>query len=394
MIARRMAAVEFDGTRNPISGTGPSGGPRGDLGAIQLEQLHKVYGKDVHALRGIDLTIGDGEFITLLGPSGSGKSTLLMVIAGFEQPTRGRVLARHEDITARAPHRRNFGVVFQNYALFPHMTTRENVAYPLKVRRVARADVDRRVEEVLDLVGLAGLGSRRPSQLSGGQQQRVALARALVYSPDLLLLDEPLGALDRALRERMQLELMSVHRTVGCTFLYVTHDQDEALAMSTRIVVMRDGVIEQVGTPEEVYFQPATRFVASFVGTANLFTGTIVQSQGTSCRVRLENGVVVAARSSGPHAAGAPVTVLVRPERVRVSTGTPDGDGDSSALEGRIAEGVFVGGRRRYVISTAIGPVEVHAADAVADADAPVWLDWVEEHAFVMPAADDGMPRS
>jgi putative spermidine/putrescine transport system ATP-binding protein len=328
--------------------------------ALQVVDLQKVYGTDVRALDGIDLDISEGEFITLLGPSGSGKTTLLMVIAGFESPTRGNVLALGSDITRVPPERRNFGVVFQSYALFPHMSVRANVGYPLASRRVGRNERSARIDDALALVGLEELADRRPSQLSGGQQQRVALARALVYRPTVLLLDEPLGALDRALRERMQTELRTLHRKVGVTFLYVTHDQEEALTMSDRIVVMRDGKIEQIGKPEAVYDRPATEFVARFVGAANLLEGTILSFDGALATVALNQGPVISVSSDSPPERGSKCLVLVRPERVDIRPiEDPDPPGTVS-INGRLQSAVFAGMTWRYQVSTAVGPVLAH----------------------------------
>jgi putative spermidine/putrescine transport system ATP-binding protein len=239
-------------------------------GYLTLQRLVKSYDGRTHVVDGIDLAIARGEFVTLLGPSGSGKTTTLMMIAGFEQPTAGAILLDGRDLTDRPAYRRNIGVVFQSYALFPHMTARRNVEFPLLMRHVDAREIATRVDRALDLVGLRAFGHHHPRQLSGGQQQRVALARALVFEPDVLLLDEPLGALDKNLREQMQVEITRIHRAVGITTIYVTHDQTEAMTMSDRVVVMNHGTIEQAGPPLTVYEQPATRFVAEFVGDSNV----------------------------------------------------------------------------------------------------------------------------
>src|SRR5688572_11305539 len=244
--------------------------------SVDLVNLRKLYG-GVVALDTLTLSVKQGEFVTLLGPSGSGKTTTLMMIAGFEDPSAGDILVNGEPVVSRPPHRRNIGVVFQSYALFPHMTVAGNVGYPLRMRHVRRDDVRRRVAAALDLVQLGALGDRYPAQLSGGQQQRVALARALVFEPPLLLMDEPLGALDKKLREDLQLEIKRIHRDVGVTVIYVTHDQSEALTMSDRIAIMRAGRLEQYGAADELYERPATRFVAEFVGEATLL-GARVES--------------------------------------------------------------------------------------------------------------------
>ena len=240
--------------------------------SLTLRGISKHY-VAVRAVDDVDLVVPRGEFLTLLGPSGSGKTTILMMIAGFVHPTSGDILLDDREITHLPPEKRNFGMVFQGYALFPHMTVEQNVGFPLKVRRMGRAEAEPLISDVLDLVQLAHLRDRLPRQLSGGQQQRVALARALVFSPDILLLDEPLGALDKKLRTEVQIELKDLHRRVGTTFLYVTHDQEEALSMSDRIAIVRDGKFVQMGRPDELYERPASRFVADFLGKSNFFTG-------------------------------------------------------------------------------------------------------------------------
>ncbi|MGP3925773.1 ABC transporter ATP-binding protein [Streptomyces sp. 8N616] len=294
--------------------------------ALRLAGVRKQFG-DVTAVAGVDLDIRDGEFFSLLGPSGSGKTTLLRLVAGFERPTAGRIELAGRDVTALPPHRRDVHTVFQDYALFPHMNVEQNVAYALTVRGVRRAERLARAREALETVRLAGYGPRRPAQLSGGQRQRVALARALVDRPRVLLLDEPLGALDLKLRQRMQTELGEVQRTTGVTFLLVTHDQEEALTMSDRIAVVEGGRIEQVGTPAEVYERPATAFVAGFVGDTNLLRGPDA--------LRL---------------VGRPGTYSIRPERIRLAA--PDGKpgpGEHSA-PGRIADVVYAGAHTRVRI--------------------------------------------
>jgi putative spermidine/putrescine transport system ATP-binding protein len=275
--------------------------------AVTLEGVSCVFGSGASALRavdGVDLTIASGEFFTLLGPSGSGKTTCLRMIGGFTLPTSGRILIRGEDVSRRPPYARPVNTVFQDYALFPHMSVRENVAYSLMVRKVPAAERARRADELLALVQLAGVGERRPAALSGGQRQRVALARALISQPHVLLLDEPLGALDLKLREHMQSELKALQRRIGITFLFITHDQHEALSMSDRIGVFNRGRLEQVGTPQQVYDAPATRFVAHFVGAANVLDGASAQrlaGQGSAMlrpeRIRL--GPLSGARASG-----------------------------------------------------------------------------------------------
>jgi putative spermidine/putrescine transport system ATP-binding protein len=286
---------------------------------LKLSNLVKTYG-DATALDGISLSVRNGDFVSILGPSGSGKTTLLGIIAGFVDPDAGRVQLNGQDLVGVPPDRRNLGVVFQNYALFPHMTVRANVAFPLEARATARKAVTEQVDRALELVELSHLAHRKPAELSGGQQQRVALARALVYEPPVLLLDEPLGALDRRLREAMQVELKELHNRVKCTFLYVTHDQEEALAMSDLVVVMRDGRIEQIGTPEAVYDRPATEFVATFVGDCNLIDGELRQApDGWEVR----NGATVLWAGVDRPAAGH-LSVAIRPERLELVDAASD----------------------------------------------------------------------
>ena len=299
--------------------------------AIRLEGVAKQYG-DVMAVDGIDLDVRDGEFFSMLGPSGSGKTTTLRMIAGFEVPTSGRILLHGHDVTGIPPFDRDVNTVFQDYALFPHLSVGDNVAYGLMVRKVARAEREARVTDALRMVRLDGYEKRKPSQLSGGQRQRVALARALINRPRVLLLDEPLGALDLKLREEMQIELKAIQQEVGITFIYVTHDQEEALTMSDRMAVFNAGRIEQLGTPAEVYERPATRFVAGFVGTSNLLTGDVAQS--------------VLGRAG---------TFTIRPEKIRLASGdTPPGPGESSAT-GTIQSVVYLGPDTRYIVDLDAG---------------------------------------
>lgn len=289
---------------------------------ITLEGVRKEFG-DYVAVQPTDLSIAHGEFFSLLGPSGCGKTTTLRMIAGFEQPTAGRLLLSGHDVSRVPAHKRSVNTVFQQYALFPHMTVRQNIAYGLKVKKVPRAELDRRVDAMLTTVHLANLGSRRPSELSGGQQQRVALARALVNEPDALLLDEPLGALDLKLRQAMQFELKRIQQELGLAFVYVTHDQDEALTMSDRIAVMNLGRIEQIGSPTEIYEAPATVFVANFIGQANLWPGAIAPHSAPVAAQASEASYQVNVLGTTIDAVGEPIdatrtTVLVRPERITV----------------------------------------------------------------------------
>jgi len=312
------------------------------LGArLQLLELTKVYG-DVVAADRVTLDIAPGEFITLLGPSGSGKTTTLMMVAGFVIPTSGQILVNGEDIAFKPPHKRNIGMVFQNYALFPHMTVAENIAFPLKMRKWPRQEIERAVKEALQLVRLPGFEDRYPRQLSGGQQQRVALARALVFRPPVLLMDEPLGALDKKLREEMQLEIKHIQESLNITTIYVTHDQEEALTMSDRIAVMRDGRIEQVGTPRELYERPASEFVANFIGESNLLTGQLERRDGRSYLVT-SDGLRIVLPATEDIGAGESVTVALRPERIVIAE-----DRGENRFEGIIEEVIYVGEATKF----------------------------------------------
>jgi spermidine/putrescine transport system ATP-binding protein len=291
---------------------------------IQLDRVVKRFGRYL-AVDDAHFTIGRGEFFSLLGPSGCGKTTTLRMIAGFEQPTDGRILLEGQDVSRVPPYRRNVNTVFQHYALFPHMTVYDNVAFGPRCQKLEPPETERRVRALLTVVRLTDFAERRPAQLSGGQQQRVALARALVNYPSALLLDEPLGALDLKLRQTMQIELKRIQREVGITFIYVTHDQEEALTMSDRIAVMNEGRVEQIGSPRDIYHSPASVFVANFIGVANLLPGVVTRAGGDRVSVRVAgDGEVSLPAAAEPVAAGAAVTVMVRPERLRL-TGTDAG---------------------------------------------------------------------
>ena len=310
---------------------------------LALRRIVRRFG-DVVALSGVDLTVHPGELLTILGPSGSGKTTLLKIIAGFELPDEGSVSLKGNDITFATPAKRGIGMVFQNYALFPHLTVAQNVAFPLEMRRVPRAQIGERVAAILHLVDLAALGARLPRELSGGQQQRVALARSVVFDPGLLLLDEPFGALDRKLREQMQLEVKRLQRRLGLTALFVTHDQEEALVLSDRIAVMSQGRIEQIGTPEEIYAHPVNWFVADFVGESNLFCGRLVADDRGKTFALMEGGARMAVPPSS-FALNTNVGVLVRPERPRLLA---DGQVADNVMLARIVEVVYVGESVKY----------------------------------------------
>lgn len=312
---------------------------------VQLDKVRKQYGSFV-AVHEADFSIGRGEFFAMLGPSGCGKTTTLKMIAGFEEPTSGRILLEGEDVSDVPPHKRNVNTVFQQYALFPHMSVFDNIAFGPRSKKLSDTEVTRRVQEMLDVVRLGDFASRRPAQLSGGQQQRVALARALVNYPSALLLDEPLAALDLKLREAMQIELKRIQREVGITFVFVTHDQGEALTMSDRIAVMSEGRVEQVGAPFDIYSRPESLFVAGFIGSANLLPGTIASSDGGSTRVDLAGGaqVVVSAGNSADNVSlsvGTQVTVMIRPEQLSL--------GAASGLSIDVTDTVFQGATLRLV---------------------------------------------
>jgi spermidine/putrescine transport system ATP-binding protein len=316
---------------------------------VKLDNVRKQYGSFV-AVHQADFAIGRGEFFAMLGPSGCGKTTTLKMIAGFEQPTAGQVFLEGEDVSQVPPHKRNVNTVFQQYALFPHMSVFDNVAFGPRSKKINETEVKKRVIEMLDVVRLGEFAQRRPAQLSGGQQQRVALARALVNYPSALLLDEPLAALDLKLREAMQIELKRIQREIGITFVFVTHDQGEALTMSDRIAVMSEGRVEQVGAPVDIYARPETLFVAGFIGSANLLPGTVVSSDGAGTRVQLLDGtqVVVAAGNSAPTtqlSQGHQVTVMLRPEQVVL-----EGEGQMKVF---ITDTVFQGSSVRVVGRTA-----------------------------------------
>jgi putative spermidine/putrescine transport system ATP-binding protein len=368
---------------------GPTG--RGDQQApaqdVSLAGVRKAYG-DVVAVDSVDLGIGRGEFFTLLGPSGSGKTTCLRMIGGFERPDAGTIELAGRDVTRLPPKERDVNTVFQDYALFPHMSVAANVAYGLRVKRVARAERDARVREALGMVQLKGFDDRRPGQLSGGQRQRVALARALVNRPRVLLLDEPLGALDLKLRQQLQVELKRIQSEVGITFVYVTHDQDEALSMSDRIAVMDAGRILQVGTPQEVYDEPDSTFVAGFVGVSNLLELEVERVEGTVAQLRLGPRDSVRADVETGVTAGATATVTVRPERIALLTQPPSGDDDRCRAFGTVREGLYAGPVSRFVVELegggALMVVRQNTEEALEDVrdleGREVTLTWARRH--------------
>ncbi|MFJ4623901.1 ABC transporter ATP-binding protein [Streptomyces sp. NPDC088812] len=377
----------------------PAAGP-----AIALIDVAKDFGgnRNAAAVRGVDLSIGEGEFFSLLGPSGCGKTTTLRMIAGFEEPTRGQILLHGRDMVGVPADKRDINMVFQSYALFPHLSVADNVAFGLRRKRVPKDEIRHRVQQMLHTVELADKADRRPRQLSGGQQQRVALARALVNRPRALLLDEPLGALDLKLRQSMQLELKRIQREVGITFIYVTHDQAEALTMSDRIAVMNHGLVEQVAPPREVYERPATAFVAGFIGTSNLIGGRLTSVGAETGVLDLGDGQRVTVPLRGSRTAGSAVELTVRPEKITLTAGPAD---TASRVRGTVREVVYLGTSTSYTVDTAAGaemtvfqPNDGTASVSPARGDT-VWLSWAVDHSYLLttapaPAATAADPAS
>jgi putative spermidine/putrescine transport system ATP-binding protein len=322
-----------------MNGTGP---------LVKFERVQKSYDGVTLVVKNLNLDIPKGEFLTMLGPSGSGKTTTLMMLAGFEPATHGEIWLAGKPINNVPPHKRGIGMVFQNYALFPHMTVAENLAFPLKVRKFSKADIDAKVRRALDMVQLAGFENRKPSQLSGGQQQRVAVARALVFEPDLVLMDEPLGALDKQLREQMQFEIKHIHQRLGVTVVYVTHDQTEALTMSDRIAVFNDGVIQQLSTAEELYDKPNTSFVAQFIGENNRLSGVVSAVKGKQCEVTLNDDRKLRALNVIGASVGARTRLSIRPERVEIVADTKT---HANVVAARVQELIFLGDHVRARMS-------------------------------------------
>jgi spermidine/putrescine transport system ATP-binding protein len=378
------------------AGTRPAVPDEDGLAAIELVGVEKEFtggGHDIRAVEHVDLRIAEGEFFSLLGPSGCGKTTTLRMIAGFEEPTSGQILLHGRDMVGVPPFRRDVNMVFQQYALFPHMDVFENVAFGLRRKKVDKVEIRRRVAEALALVELEGREKRKPRQLSGGQQQRVALARALVNRPRALLLDEPLGALDLKLRQAMQLELKRIQREVGITFVYVTHDQEEALTMSDRLVVMNAGRIEQLGTPRELYEHPATRFVANFIGTSNTLTGRLERRGEAWGLAGLGPDQRVLVADAGHAREGEDVELAVRPEKIVLRTGHDPPPPDHSALRVKVHEVVYLGTSTQYRTVTDGGDaIAVYRQNASATPGADVlagqvgWLEWPPEHSYVLGA--------
>jgi putative spermidine/putrescine transport system ATP-binding protein len=358
--------------------------------AIQLsaQGISQYYGRFA-ALDNVDLDVRQGEFLTLLGPSGSGKTTLLMILAGFLSPTSGKLMEHGVDIIRRSAEKRNYGMVFQGYALFPHMSVADNVAYPLRIRKVAAEERQRRVKHILEVVGLGAHMHKKPAELSGGQQQRVAIARALVFEPDLLLLDEPLSALDKNLREQLQTELQRIHRQVGTSFVFVTHDQNEALALSSRIAIFNHGKLTQVDTPENIYNRPESRFVAEFLGKMNLFPLVDMSRNGPTASGRCGTSVL---HALAPNALSNQPTVLaVRPEHMELHSDCPERDG-YNVMPAQLTDKVYQGSSTHLALKVGADALPVNLSvpgnhpGALMPSGAPVWLSWPVQQSFLLQA--------
>jgi spermidine/putrescine transport system ATP-binding protein len=372
-----------------------------DLSApvIEIDHVVKRFGEFV-AVDDVDFSIGQGEFFSMLGPSGCGKTTTLRMIAGFEQPTSGAIRLDGVDVSKVPPNKRDVNTVFQQYALFPHMNVFDNVAFGPQSKKVDKTTIKKRVTEMLEVVRLTEFASRRPAQLSGGQQQRVALARALVNLPKALLLDEPLGALDLKLRHAMQFELKRIQREVGITFVYVTHDQEEALTMSDRIAVMSDGRVEQIGTPAEIYDNPASVFVAGFIGQANLWPATVTEHAAGATRVSALGGAsLYGSCGDSTLAVGSAVTLMVRPERISISLAQPTSQtGGDQSVNATVSDLAFQGPIVRLALEAADGSPIIANVDP--DADLPllrpgdsVWASWTQSAACVLPSVPNQQPQ-
>ncbi|HET8832756.1 MAG TPA: ABC transporter ATP-binding protein [Casimicrobiaceae bacterium] len=365
---------------------------------VRFVGIGKTYDGVARVVDHLDLDIRRGEFLTLLGPSGSGKTTTLMMLAGFETPTEGEILLEGKPLSKLPPYRRSIGMVFQNYALFPHMTVAQNIGFPLSVRGIAAAEIAQRVERALDMVQLPGLGARRPAQLSGGQQQRIAVARALVFEPKLVLMDEPLGALDKQLREQMQLEVRRLHQRLGVTMIYVTHDQHEALTMSDRIAVFHRGRVQQLDRPELIYEQPSNAFVARFIGENNRLLGRLEGIDGDRCTIRLAGDALVEGSLAAPLPPGANVMVSLRPERVQIGGAAPTIAANGHCrLSGRLREVIYLGDHVRARVAlpgnddfTVKRPIDdAHRLPAIGQ---PVELAWAPEHCRAFAREDAEIP--
>ena len=354
---------------------------------VELENVNKLYGKN-HVVKEINLKVNEGEFLTLLGSSGCGKTTTLRMIAGFEEPTTGTIKVEGESIEEKEPYERNVNTVFQSYALFPHKTIYDNIAYGLKMKKVPKNEIKERVTEMMSLVQLEGFEKRYPNQLSGGQRQRVAIARALINRPRVLLLDEPLGALDLKLRKQMQLELKRLQVKLNITFIYVTHDQEEALTMSDRIAIMHDGIIEQLASPSEIYEHPATKFVATFIGETNIFDGTVNYVNGSHVEVMVENGFICG-QGEG-YRFGEYITVSVRPEKMKFSTSPVDGFG----IVAYVKEYIYVGSIMKCIATLPNGnelKIERLSGQELPSIGTPIYPYWNVEDAVLIHSRENSI---
>jgi spermidine/putrescine transport system ATP-binding protein len=356
---------------------------------VRLDRVSKLFG-DAAAVDDLSLDIQEGEFFSMLGPSGCGKTTTLRMIGGFEEPTYGTVYLGGRDVTTLPPYKRDVNTVFQSYALFPHLNVYENIAFGLRRKKVDKGDIDTRVRDAMALVDLIGFESRKPPQMSGGQQQRVALARALVNHPKVLLLDEPLGALDMKLRKQMQLELKSIQQEVGITFIYVTHDQEEAMTMSDRLAVMRHGKIDQIGRPEAVYETPATEFVAGFLGASNMLDGEVKETNNGRTTIALSTGGTVTTNTSSVPAGISTVRVGVRPEKITIVPDDGNAPEDRNTVTGLLRMSTYIGVNYQYKVEGPGGhELTVYVQNLGGEGSQPVpgqrvRLEWLPEHTFVV----------
>jgi putative spermidine/putrescine transport system ATP-binding protein len=356
---------------------------------VRFEHIEKSYDGETLVVKDLNLDIARGEFVTMLGPSGSGKTTCLMMLSGFETPTNGEIYLEDRPIGSIPPHKRNIGFCFQTYALFPHMTISENIAYPLHVRKIPKDEIEKKVSKTLEMVELPGFEGRRPSQLSGGQMQRIALARALVFEPELVLMDEPLGALDKNLREQMQFEIKAIHENFGLTVVYVTHDQSEALTMSDRIAVFEEGIIQQISTPDILYEKPENAFVAQFIGENNKLTGTVIEIDGDKCTVEVE-GRTVKALKVNVNEVGDKTSLSLRPERVTVN---PEEGKLENVFEGTVRQLIYLGDHIRTRVNVCgnndfIIKVPNSYGHLVVNRDHKIKVGWSYEDCRALDALD------
>jgi putative spermidine/putrescine transport system ATP-binding protein len=357
---------------------------------VRFEHIEKSFDGETLVIKDLNLEIAQGEFVTMLGPSGSGKTTCLLMLAGFLTPTHGEIYLEDQPIGNIPPHKRSIGMVFQNYALFPHMTVGENLAYPLKVRKLPKDEIENKVSKALNMVELKGFEGRMPAQLSGGQQQRIALSRALVFEPQLVLMDEPLGALDKNLREQMQLEIKHIHESLEVTVVYVTHDQSEALTMSNKIAVFNDGIIQQLSTPDILYEEPHNAFVAQFIGENNRLSGKVTEISGDKCTVEVEGGGTVKALKVNVKEVGQRTSMSLRPERVTVN---PAEGSLENVFEGQVKELIYLGDHIRTRVNVCgndefIIKVPNSYGHFVVDRDQKIKIGWSSDDCRALDAFD------